>query len=37
MITGIILDDTQIKNALDFMLFSYFKATFDVGCLLKEP
>lgn len=21
MITGIILDDTQIKNALDFMLF----------------
>ena len=35
MITGIILDDTQIKNALDFMLFSYFKATFDVGCLFK--
>ena len=35
MITGIILDDTQIKNALDFMLFSYFKATFDVGCLFE--
>lgn len=35
MITGIILDDTEIKNALDFMLFSYFKATFDVGCLFK--
>lgn len=35
MITGIILDYTQIKNALDFMLFSYFKATFDVGCLFE--
>lgn len=35
MITGIILDDTQIKNALNFMLFSYFKATFDVGCLFE--
>lgn len=35
MITGIILDDTQIKNALDFMLFSYFKATFDVGSLFE--
>lgn len=35
MITGIIIDDTQIKNALDFMLFSYFKATFDVGCLFE--
>lgn len=35
MITGIILDDTEIKNALDFMLFSYFKATFDVGCLFE--
>lgn len=35
MDTGIILDDTQIKNALDFMLFSYFKATFDVGCLFE--
>lgn len=35
MITGIILNDTEIKNALDFMLFSYFKATFDVGCLFE--
>ena len=31
----IISNDTQIKNALDFMLFSYFKATFDVGCLFE--
>ena len=35
MNSEIISNDTQIKNALDFMLFSYFKATFDVGCLFE--